>query len=238
MLVYRLHLLKNFSLYSSNLLLFFFLFYSLSFKAQIGGLTCFGDVHTPTLGCSSLQIVDFKISESQQDFVFDTFSKWKSGITINGTTVIRVIAVQDATGGATTCDWKLRMRINNGSAIGNEWETLDTYGSATSGNKPFVGMLKVKVSNGCGTPQNNEVWQTFATDMAILDIINPSPSPVTTNLGNANCSGNETNGPGSYLSVDYNEFVFTIDYRIIPAVNVDLIPGRYQLKLDFCISQN
>jgi hypothetical protein len=232
-----LHIKKDINLFFCNLLLFFILFSSYKINAQVGGLTCFGDTHTPTLGCSSLQIVDFKISESQQEFVFDTFSKWKSGITINGATVIRVIAVQDAGNPTEICDWKLRMRINNGSATGNEWETLDTYGSSSSGNKPFVGMLKVKVSNGCGSPQFNDVWQTFATDMAVLNIINPSPSPVITNLGNANCGG-ETNGAGSYLSVDYNEFVFTIDYRIIPAVNTDLVPGRYQLKLDFCISQN
>jgi hypothetical protein len=193
-------------------------------------------------GCSTLEMIDFPAIQAQKDFVFDSFSEWKSGITINGGTVIKVIATQNSTGGAPTCVWKLKMRINNETATGNEWETLTTYGSASSGNKPTVGMLQVRVNNGCNTPKNAGVWQTFSGDLAELDIINPvvplsSPPNYVPADGTALCSGGQTNGAGSYLSSEYNEFVFTIDYRIVPNVNTNLIPGRYEVKIDFCISQ-
>jgi hypothetical protein len=213
-------------------LVFVLTFFSIK---SIFSQVCFGDSYTPTFGCSTLQMVNFTASENQQDFIFDSFSKWKSGITINGGTVIKVIAIQDAAPGATVCDWKLRMRVNSSGATGDEWETLDSYGS-TGGVKPSVVNLQVRISNGCNSPQNSGSWQTFSGDMAIIDIVNPSPSN-TTNLGNVSCGG-ETNGAGSYLGVDYNEFVFTIDYRIVPDVGFNLAPGRYEVKLDFCISQN
>jgi hypothetical protein len=231
----------NFQKHIKSLTLtFVFLFYFVFSNSNLLAQWCVNSGSAP-YGCDTLEMVDFTAKQSQQDFVFDTFSKWKSGITINGATVIKVVA-SNRTGG--TCAWKLRMRINNESATGNEWETLTTYGSSLSGNKPSVGLLQVRVNNGCNTPGTNAgVWRTFSGDLAVLDIINPN-DPLSTPVpnyvaadGTSICSGDQTNGAGTWLGPEFNEFVFNIDYRIVPNVNINLVPGRYELKVEFCISQ-
>ncbi len=160
------------------------------------------------------------------DFEFDDMRKFINGITHSGSTRLRLKVNEIVVG---TCKWRLMMYIdNNGTLPNNEWETLTTY-SAT-GSNPQLTLIQVKVYNGCGTPLANGIFQIFSNNVQydILDIIpqlavqnNPAP-----------CDGTPINGPGSYLT-DYNEYNFTIDYRILPGYA--LRSGAYQIKIHFCL---
>lgn len=197
--------------------------------------------------CIDGEIVDLSLQESQKEFVFDSFAKWKSGITLYGGSIIKIIAKQDTSINAPPladppCFWKLLMQIDNtgGLTPSDEWKTEDSYGTV-SGDKPSIDMLQIRVDNGCHTPQVTG-FQSFSSHEDILPIIDP-PSGVNTNIGNSNCSSGsdnaETNGAGTYLGPDYNEFSFTVDYKIVPQVGQipGLAPGRYTLVLKFCLSE-
>ena len=160
------------------------------------------------------------------DFEFDDMSKFINGITHSGSTRLR-LKVDELVSGQ--CKWKLIMYIdNNGTTPDNEWETLTTYG--TTGDKPQLDLIQVKVYNGCGTPVANGIFQIFSNNVQydILDII-PDQS---TQHNPAPCDGTHVNGPGSYLT-DYNEYNFTIDYRILPGYSLQ--SGAYQIKIHFCL---
>lgn len=165
---------------------------------------------------------------SNIDFTFSDMQKYISGITYSGSTQLR-LKIDEIVPGA--CKWKLMMYIDNNNHLpANEWEPLVTYGS--SGNIPELDLIQVKVYNGCGTPFNNGVYQIFAgnTQYDILEIIR-DPQPLHPA---GSCDGTEVNGTGSYLT-DYNEFNFTIDYRIIPGFQHR--PGIYQITIHFCLEE-
>jgi hypothetical protein len=215
----------------------FFIFFSSQFFSQSSWCT----VDTPNSpnGCTDGQIVDLPQNQSQIEFVFDSFAKWNSGITLYGASILKIIAKQDTvTPSAPSCYWKLRMLIDNIGSNADEWKTDDSYGTG-SGNKPNIEMLKLRVDNGCHTPQNTD-FQWFQNDQDIIDIINPGSGLLANNT--IICSGapnSETNGSGTYLGPDYNEFTFTIDYKIVPQVGQipGWAPGRYTLLLKFCLSE-
>jgi hypothetical protein len=174
-------------------------------------------------------------TQPNKEFIFDTFGKFQGGITYNGSTILK-LKVASSTSSVSPCQWKLVMIVSNGGSlvtpVPSEWETRATYGSGSSSNKPSIDNIQVRVSNGCGTPQNSGVWQSFINniDGDVINIINPgSLNPV----GVGGLCGNETNGEGTYLGVDYNEFSFIIDYRIVPLF--DFTPGRYELSIKFCL---
>ena len=182
-----------------------------------------------TSNCSSAiaGTSDFLMSTpGNVDFEFNDMQKYVTGITHSGSTQLRLKVAEINPGG---CKWKLMMYVdNNGHLPNNEWEPLSIYGS--SGNNPELNLIQVDVYNGCRTPLKNGIYQTFIGNVQydILDII---PDLIARNLPGP-CNGTNINGPGSYLT-DYNEFNFTIDYRIIPGFN--LKPGAYQIKIDFCL---
>lgn len=159
------------------------------------------------------------------DFDFDDMQKYVNGITHSGSTQLR-LKVDEIIAGS--CKWKLMMYIdNNGYLPNNEWEPLNIYGS--SGNNPELNLIQVKVYNGCGTPVNNGIFQIFAGNVQydILDIIPDLPRTMP-----GPCDGSTINGPGSFLT-DYNEYNFTVDYRILPGYT--LKSGAYQIKIHFCL---
>ncbi|MFH2142530.1 MAG: hypothetical protein ABIJ97_08920 [Bacteroidota bacterium] len=159
------------------------------------------------------------------DFVFDDMRKYITGITLSGSTMLR-LKVDELVPG--NCKWVLMMYVdNNGTLPNNEWETLVTYGSA--GNIPELNSIEVKVYNGCGTPLNSGVFQIFAGNVQ-YDLLYIIPD-VPRNLP-APCDGTQINSPGSYLT-DYNEYNFIIDYRIQPGYLYQ--PGAYQIKIWFCL---
>jgi hypothetical protein len=159
------------------------------------------------------------------DFVFDSFDKINTGVTISGSTILRVKVLANN----ASCKWALRVYIDNNPGAGtpaNEWETLNTYGPVVA-PKPKLNLLEFKVYNGCNTPIMSSIYQNFApVNGAFLDIINGLA------LTPAGSCATNVNGAGDYLS-HYNEYSFTIDYRIIPGLN--LTPGNYQIVLKFCL---
>jgi hypothetical protein len=161
------------------------------------------------------------------DLIFDSFSEYQGGITLNGSSIIKLKLVDNP---ALTCKWKLTMyAINNALPASNDWERTATFGSG-SGLNPQCDILQVKVSNACSNATNNGIWQTFPlVSPSSLDIIN---SVALTPAGP--CAATQTNGAGSYLT-NYNEFSFTLDYRIVPGLT--FMPGRYELKVKFCLTE-
>lgn len=163
------------------------------------------------------------------EFSFDSFSKINSGIEINGSSIIRVKAVNNP---SMTCKWSLIMYVYNtgGSAAPNEWTTLTNYG-AISGIVPKLDLIEVKVTNACATPANSGQWQTFVpVNGASLPIIND----IVLNAPGSCSSSQPTNSEGSYLT-NYAEYSFTIDYRLYPGLGMKA--GRYNLKIVYCLSE-
>ena len=162
-------------------------------------------------------------SPNNVDFTFDELSDYLGGRTISGSTVLKLKV--DAFN--ASCKWKLVMYLDNNSSPGDEWETKTPYG--TSGVTPEVDLIQVRVYNPCGTPQSNNVYQTFSNMVTILPIIDAAAiNPAGL------CNGSEVNSKGSYLW-DYGEFSFTIDYRITPGLTANYKPGIYELKIRFCL---
>jgi hypothetical protein len=160
------------------------------------------------------------------DMTFDTFSKYSAGITMSGATLIRLKVLPNN----ASCQWKLRMYIDNNPGAGTpagEWETLQTYGGGAA-PAPALSTIEVRVYNGCNTPISSGVYQNFIppTNLSVIDIIDGA---VLTPAGS--CATN-VNGAGTYLT-NYTEYSFTIDYRVIPGLTYS--PGVYQVNIWFCI---
>jgi hypothetical protein len=164
------------------------------------------------------------------EFEFDNISEYQAGKTFYGSTNLRLIISDTAN---SDCVWKLKMHITNGGAPLpiTEWDTRSTYGS--SGAKPQLDLIQVRVTNACSSSPLNGSWQNFAAvDNAFITIIdNTFPTAAGLLYG---CSGGETNGEGSYLT-NPGEFSFTIDYRINPGLTKT--PGRYEMAIKFCLTE-
>jgi hypothetical protein len=158
------------------------------------------------------------------DFTFDTFSKYKAGITQSGTTQLRLKVLPNN----ASCKWSLRVFIENNPGSGtpvDQWEKLTNYGTGTAA--PTLDLLAIKIYNGCGTPISNGLYQHFAAvNGAYIDIINDA-----TLIPQGTC-GTNVNGAGSYLTSP-NEYTFIVDYRIVPGLVYT--PGTYQITLHFCL---
>jgi hypothetical protein len=170
------------------------------------------------------------------ELVFDSFSEYKGGITLNGSSIIRLKIISNVLP-PFPCQWKLRMIVsNNAWAVPTDFETVVPYGGGASGVPPALDLLELRVSNVCNTATNSGMWQTFAPlTGSTLDIIN---SALLTPAGTCN-PATPTNGEGSYLT-NYNEFVFNIDYRLKPFDAVSgfiYAPGRYELHIKFCLQE-
>lgn len=161
------------------------------------------------------------------NFTFDSFSEYNAGISLSGSTVLRLKVLPNN----ASCKWILRVYVDNnplGGTPADEWETNVPYG--VSGSKPTLDLLDLKVYNGCNTPLFSGIYRSFgAANGEYLDIINnagiiPAGSCIT-----------NVNGAGSYLT-NYNEYNFTIDYRIVPGLNYK--PGMYQISLRFCLVED
>ncbi|PKP22818.1 MAG: hypothetical protein CVU05_02240 [Bacteroidetes bacterium HGW-Bacteroidetes-21] len=205
-----------------NILTTFFLFF---FLYQTDAQVCLNPV-TSNCADAIMGTSEFLMTTSGNvDFVFDDMRDFITGITHSGSTMLR-LRIDEVV--PNSCRWRLMMYIDNNSVLpANEWETLVNYG--TSGQNPELDLIEVKIYNGCGTPLNSGVFQIFAgnTQYDLLEIIPMGPRIVP-----APCDGSQVNGPGSYLT-DYNEYSFTIDYRIKPGYI--LKPGAYQIKIHFCL---
>ncbi len=163
------------------------------------------------------------------EFEFDSFSKINGGMVLSGRNIVKIKTVNNP---AQTCKWNLIMYVNNGNSLISpaEWEELAFYGTGSAAS-PSLNLIEVRVSNACNTPQNNGIWQSFAAlNGSSLNIINDITS---LNLP-GNCNGSQVNAAGSYLS-SYGEYNFNIDYKISPGFIHK--PGKYTLKISFCLSE-
>lgn len=186
----------------------------------------FGQCGAPsTANCQGVPVSELmQSSAGNVDFVFDDFSRYRSGITFSGVTTLRLKVVPNN----ASCKWALRVYIENNPSGGtplDEWETINTYGAGS--NPPTLDLLGFKVYNGCGTPINNNIYQNFAAvNGSFIDIIN---DVALTSAGG--CTTN-VNSAGTYLT-NPSEFTFMIDYRIVPGLNFS--SGVYQVNLHFCL---
>ena len=179
--------------------------------------------------CGSVAMVPN--SSVNQVVIFDDFTKYNGGITINSATQIR-ITVEDKTVPDPLCSWNLRMFIENNSGAGtplDEWEELTNYGNGNADN-PKISALQIRVRNTCATSPADNTFQSFNTSADILDII-AQMLPVTPA---GSCTQN-VNGPGSYLT-NYDEFTFDIDIRLNPGFQYN--PGIYNLNIRFRLEEN
>jgi hypothetical protein len=164
-------------------------------------------------------------------FYFDNFAKYSGGITIFGSTVLK-LKIDESVVGA--CKWKLQMTISNNGWVGpvDQWNTLATYGLGDGSGNPTINMLGIRVSNYCQTSPIDNAWQYFTnTTDAPIAIIDPG---IGVRNPSGPCGGSgEVNGPGSYLGSNYGEYSFYIDYQIIPGFSFKA--GNHQLKLNFCL---
>ena len=215
-------------------MIFFCNFFAIAQVCSTGTL-----ISSSTSYCENNPGISYLILDDNQvnkDFYFDNFSKYTRGITMGGSTILKVTVRTATPPPLGSCKWKLVMGVDNfGYVSDDEWETIGTYGLGTGSNKPDIGLLKVRITNGCQTPANNGAWQSFPTDMSTIDIVNPAVdlNPNGTLSCTSPVSGSQVNGPGTYLGPDYSEFTFVIDYRITP--EYVHTPGTYKLKLSFCL---
>lgn len=188
------------------------------------------------------------------DFTIDSFSKMLGGMVSYGSTMLYV-NINEANPGL--CQWKLDMIIDNsGFADNTVWNPVATY--STSATYPKIYMLKVKVSNTCGTPYKNDVWQNFVLDGASLPIIKDIPcnlDPVAGCPANDPCQvadapyQKQVNTPGGYLTF-WDQYSFKVDYCIYfspnnPYNQVDVLtemmngytPGLYKLTVKFKLTE-
>jgi len=182
----------------------------------------------PSSNCAAVPVSEMQLGGSNAvSFTFQEMSQYYGGITFSGSNILR-LKVEPIT---IDCKWSLKMIIENNPSAptpANEWETLYSYGA--DANPPPISLLEVRVSNGCSTPIANGVYQNFpgtnGSEIILIDdiVINPAGSCVT-----------NVNGAGSYLT-NYNEFTFTIDYRITPGLSYSA--GIYQLAVRFCLVED
>lgn len=219
---------------------FCLLYITLLLLPLVGTTTTWSQASCPTSSSSNCDGYPLsRLDLSQQgggnliEFEFNEISKYTSGITYYGQSILRITASDTAASG--NCNWKLRMMVNNGGFPNPPTEWLQNIGYGTSGSLPTIGLLEVRVTNNCQTSPINGDFKPFVLAQSggqiviIEDIGNINPA------GIGGCGGNgQVNSAGSYLT-SYGEFSFIIDYRIKPFFNY--APGKYDLNIKFCISE-
>lgn len=184
---------------------------------------------TAQFHCGSVSIVPN--SSVNQIVVFDDFTKYNAGITINSVARLR-IKVENKTIPDPKCSWNLKMYIENNSGAGtpiNQWEEVTNYGNG-NGINPKIRFLEIRVRNICSTSPADNTFRNFNDANDILDIIIESTQIISA----GSCTQN-VNGPGSYLT-NYDEFNFDIDIRLRPGVRFN--PGIFNLNIRFRLEEN
>jgi len=178
--------------------------------------------------CADVEILP--ATTEQADFVFDSFSKYISGVTFYGVAKVN-IKVDDQVPPNPDCKWMLSMTVENNPSGGttvDKWETLVNYSSGSSA-APDIEILDVRITNGCSTSPADGVYQHFIQTGDFIEIIENTGIRIDA----GSCTTN-VNGPGNYL-MNYDEFHFQIDFRIVPGFNFD--PGIYQLQVKFELTE-
>jgi len=159
-------------------------------------------------------------------FSFNKLSDYLGGITMSGTTQLKLKIKSYSKTQTDSCRWKLVMSLDNNGSIGNNWELKTPYGNG-HGTVPDIGLIQIRVYNPCSTPQLNNNYQTFTN-------INELRPIIYSDLIHEPGSHDQVNTDGSYID-DYCEYSFTFDYRIKPTLSNNFNPGIYELKVKFCL---
>ncbi|MAZ38123.1 MAG: hypothetical protein CL842_11790 [Crocinitomicaceae bacterium] len=195
------------------------LFFILPF--QLFFLVGYSQIH-----CGSVDFVTN--SPVSLNLPFTSFSDYASGVTIIGAATLK-LSVSDKAIVDPDCRWRMEMQIENGSAIGNDWETLVQFGSGVAPN-PTLNILEVRISNNCATGIANGIFtKPFTSTLDIQDIIAASAATIAA----GSCTPG-VNGPGNYLE-NYDEYTFRVDVRVKPGLIFS--PGIYQVNLKFHIEE-
>jgi len=195
------------------------LFFILPF--QLFFLVGYSQIH-----CGSVDFVTN--SPVSLNLPFTSFSDYASGVTIIGAATLK-LSVSDKAIEDPDCRWRMEMQIENGSTIGNDWETLVQFGSGVAPN-PTLNILEVRISNNCATGIANGIFtKPFTSTLDIQDIIAAS----ATTIAAGSCTPG-VNGPGNYLE-NYDEYTFRVDVRVKPGLIFS--PGIYQVNLKFHIEE-
>lgn len=188
----------------------------------------------------------FEMSTPDQlEVVFDDISDYAGAVVLTGATKLAVKAVQNALE-PTACKWELQMIVDNDfmslpAPANDEWNQEVLYGLGTSGPAPKIYELELRIYNQCGTPITT-AYQQFSLNNDVLVVIDGS---VLVPMDPAGTCNSGVNGAGSYL-LNMSEYSFYVDYTIkldastlfggVPnpfAYN----PGRYRLKVHFCLRE-
>ncbi|MCD4730935.1 MAG: hypothetical protein K8R74_10065 [Bacteroidales bacterium] len=178
--------------------------------------------------CADVEILP--ATTEQADFVFDSFSKYIAGVTFYGVAKVN-IKVDDQTPPNPDCKWMLSMTVENNASGGTAVDKCDPLVNYSSGSSapPDIEILDVRITNGCSTSPVDGVYQHFIQTGDFIEIIENTGIRIDA----GSCTTN-LNGPGNYL-MNYDEFHFQIDFRIIPGFNFD--PGIYQLQIKFELTE-
>jgi hypothetical protein len=164
------------------------------------------------------------------NMIFDSFSQYDGGITINNVATLR-LRIEDQAIPDPDCRWFLHMEVYNNPSAGTAptaWETLGSYGSGAS-PVPTIDIMEIRVRNACQTSPVDGIFQAFNQDGDIIDII-ADLLPLTP----AGSCATNVNGPGDFQS-DFGEYTFTIDIRVKPGY--DFSPGIYELAVRFHLEE-
>ena len=195
------------------------LFFILPF--QLFFLVGYSQIH-----CGSVDFVTN--SPVSLNLPFTSFSDYANGVTIIGAATLK-LSVSDKAIVDPDYRWRMEMQIENGSTIGNDWETLVQFGSGVAPN-PTLNILEVRISNNCATGIANGIFtKPFTSTLNIQDIIAAS----ATTIAAGSCTPG-VNGPGNYLE-NYDEYTFRVDVRVKPGLIFS--PGIYQVNLKFHIEE-
>ncbi len=176
--------------------------------------------------CADVEIVPN--TGENVDFVFDSFSKYMAGITFHGKANVN-IKVDDQAPPNPGCKWMLVMSVENnpsGGTCETCWETLATYGAGDI-SPAKINILEVRVTNICNTSPIDGIYQNFEENEDFIEIIENTGIRIDA----GSCTTN-VNGPGNYM-MNYDEFHFQIDFKIVPNFVID--PGIYQLQVKFTL---
>jgi len=183
--------------------------------------------------CATLNLSASEIPVSI-DFTFDNISDYVSGKTIAGRVQLKISAT-DIDAILPPCKWGLKMRVENytlnlPAPLATDWEDAVYYGA--NGTPPPIDLLWIRVYNSCKTPINDGFVQFGPLPGETLDeiiIIND----ILANVAVTPCiSDVQVNTAGSYLTF-YDQFVFNVDFRIKPNLNLNNKPGKYEIKVFF-----
>lgn len=175
-------------------------------------------------------------------FVFDSYTKYLSGVEYYGAIKLWVIADTTSSGVGPQHGWNLHIHLDNEVPPNNtEWKEEFPYIGV--GNLPRLDTLKIRVRSPCNQVATNG-WTSISNkslgDIAIITTNTPWNCAQDWQATPPTCGSTMYNRQGSYtLPAVGSFFTFFVDLKIGP-INVTqakLKPGIYSVILKSCLFQ-